>query len=283
MVNARTRGQGFVTASDGLPALEVAAHTKEKEFVIERIVGIFNTGMQKHWDRRYYVDPFAGPGVCRIKETVAEIDGSPIIAAKSKFKFTDYFLGDRNADCLTALTQRIDNLLSPQENKVNYYQNDADTAVSRMLPELPPATSSLGLAVFDPWGWDFSFETIAELTEARRIDLVINFPIGYIKRNWEKELPQLDKFMNGDTYRRPFRAAMRRENPGETPARALLDAYAEELQKIGYNFVRDNVFVENSRRVMLYGLLFASKHSRGADFWDKVTKRTESGQLRMLS
>ena len=281
-MSTRARGQGFVTASDGLPALEVAGHAKEKEFAIERIVDIFNTDMRKLWDRRYYVDPFAGPGVCRIKETVTEIDGSPMLAAKSKVKFTDYFLGDQNADYLTALEQRISGLILPRATNVRYYQNDADTAVGRMLEELPPARSSLGLAVFDPWGWDFSFETIAELAEARRIDLVVNFPIGYIKRNWEKELPQLDKFMNGVSYKEPFLAAMRGDTPGEKPARVLLDAYAHELHKIGYPNVKDNVMVDNSKHTTLYCLLFASKHSRGAEFWDKVTERKESGQYRMF-
>lgn len=283
MVSTRARGQGFINASDGLPALEVAAHAKEKEFVLERIIDIFNTGMQKHWGRRYYVDPFAGPGLCRVKESVTEIDGSPMLAAKSRIKFTDYFFGDENPECLTALEQRISKLALPKEADIRYYGNSADTAISRMLKELPPARRSLGLAVFDPWGWDFAFETIADLSEARRIDLVINFPIGYIKRNWEKELPQLDKFMNGTAYKKPFLAAMRGEAPGEKAARILLDAYTNELHNIGYPYVKDNVVVDNSKHTTLYCLLFASKNSRGADFWDKVTQRKQSGQLRMFN
>lgn len=283
MVSARARGQGFVTASDGLPALEVADHAKEKEFVIERIVDIFNSGMQKQWGRRYYIDPFTGPGVCRIKGTATEIHGSPMIAANSRFKFTDYFLGDESAEALTALEQRISSESITGKTNVHFYQDDADTAVRRMLRELPPARSSLGLAVFDPWGWDFSFQTMADLTESRRIDLIINFPIGYIKRNWDKELPRLDRFMNGASYKQPFLDAMSGATPGEKPARVLLDAYAHELNKIGYLYVKDNVFVANSKQTTLYCLLFASKHSRGADFWDKVTQRKESGQIRMFN
>jgi three-Cys-motif partner protein len=282
-MSTKTRGQGFVSASDGLPSLEVAAHAKEKEFVVERIVSIFNAGMQNKWDCRYYVDPFAGPGVCRIRETITEIDGSPMLAAKSKSKFTDYYLGDNNPDCLTALEQRISGLVLPEKTSVRYYKGDADTSVSRMIQDLPPARSSLGLAVFDPWGWDFSFDTIGNLAESRRIDLIVNFPIGFIKRNWKKELPQLDKFMHGVGYKEPFLAAMRGLTPGEKPARVLLDAYAHELHNIGYRYVKDNVVVDNSKHTTLYCLLFASKHERGADFWDKVTQRKESGQFRMLS
>ena len=259
--------------------LEVAGHAKEKEFVIERIIGIFNAGMQHKWSRRYYIDPFAGPGLCHIKGTTDKIDGSPMLAARSKF--TDYFLADRDTESIAALEQRITKLALPERTSVHYYNDDADAVVEKILGDLPPAGSSLGLAVFDPWGWDFSFDTIAKLSHGRRLDLVINFPIAYIKRNWEKEMPDLDRFMNGTDYKRQFQSAMRREIPGEMPARVLLDAYGGELKNIGYRYIEDNVLVDNSRHSTLYCLLFASKHERGADFWDKVTNRKQSGQIRM--
>ena len=271
----------MVTASDGLPALEVAEHAKEKEFVLRRIVEIFNVGMQNRWDRRYYVDVFAGPGRCLIRGTTTEIDGSPMLATKSKAKFTDYFLADSDPESLSALRERTSLLALPEEIDVQYYLNDADTAVRDILQDLPPARQSLGLAVFDPWGWDFAFETIANLTANRRLDLVINFPIGYIKRNWDRELAQLDMFMNGTSYKEHFQSAMRREMPGELPARVLLNAYSAELQSVGYGYIRDHVLVDNSRHLTLYCLIFASKNERGADFWDKVTQRQGSGQFRM--
>ena len=280
-MSTTSKGQGLAFGSDGLPVLEVADHAKEKEFAIERIVGIFNAGMQNKWNRRYYIDPFAGPGICHIKGTATEIDGSPMLAAKSQAKFTDYFLADKSAESLGALQQRIDKLALPEQTSVRYYNDAADAAVAKIINDLPPAKSSLGLAVLDPWGWDFAFDAITKLSEGRRLDLVINFPIGYIKRNWGQELPRLDKFMNGTSYKRPFQAAMRRQSPGEKPARVLLDSYRDELENIGYSYIRDHVRVDNSRHTTLYCLIFASKHERGADFWDKVTLRKESGQFRM--
>lgn len=280
-MSTTSRGQSLALGSDGLPVLEVADHTKEKEFAIERFVGIFNAGMHKKWNRRYYIDPFAGPGICRIKGATAEIDGSPMLAAKSKAKFTDYFLADKNAESLSALEQRIAGLKLPEQPNVRYYQDDANAAIAKILDDLPPAGSSLGLAVFDPWGWDFSFDAIAKLAHGRRLDLVVNFPIGYIKRNWEREMPGLDKFMNGTNYKRPFQSAMRRQSPGEKAARVLLDSYSDELKTIGYSNIRDNVRVDNSRNLTLYCLIFASKHELGATYWDKVTNRQQSGQFRM--
>ena len=92
---------------------------------------------------------------------------------------------------------------------------------------------------------------------------MINFPIVNIKRNWQKELPQLNDFMNGTSYRSSFEYAMTREEPGVTPTRVLLDAYERELKGIGYKYVNDLVGVKNSRGIPLYYLIFASKHERG--------------------
>ena len=272
----------MVVASDGLAALEVAEHAREKEFAINGIVNIFTAGMQRKWSQLYYIDPFAGPGVCRVKGSAEEIDGSPIVAAKSKAKFTDYFLADKDAGSLDVLRKRIDGLKLPETVRFKYCANDADLAMNEILSDLPPSKSSLGLALLDPWAWDFSFDSLAKLTSGRRLDLVINFPIGFIKRNWNRELPQLDKFMNGTSYKGPFQAAMQGARPGEKPARVLLNAYRDELAGIGYTYIKDNVVVDNSKHLTLYCLLFASKHSRGAEFWDKVTQRKQNGQFRLM-
>lgn len=276
-----SRGQGLVTASDGLPALSVPEHVKEKEFAIARMIGIFNSGMQNKWSQRYYVELFSGPGRCVIKESGEEVDGSPILAAKSKAKFTNYFLADISPDLLEVLRKRIAGLGLKELESLLYYPGDADTAVGKLTADLPEARTSLGLAVLDPWGWDFSFKTLATLTAGRRLDLVINFPTVFIKRNWRRDLPQLDRYMNGRGYRKAFESAMIREDPGITPTRVLLDAYEKELKGIGYKYVRDQVGVRNSTGLPLYHLIFASRHERGSEFWDKVTSRQESGQIRM--
>jgi len=281
MTSSGSRGQNSVTAPDGLPALAVSEHVREKEFAISGMISIFNNGMQNRWRRQYYIDLFSGPGRCVIRGSREEVEGSPILAARSKVKFTDYFFADISLDFLEALKKRIGELDLKEPARVNYFPSGADTVIGELTAKLPEARTSLGLAVLDPWGWDFSFSTLANLTSGRRLDLVINFPIVNIKRNWRRDLPQLDKFMNGRSYRESFESAMAREDLGVTPTRVLLDTYKKELQGIDYKFVRDHVGVQNSRGIPLYYLIFASKHERGSEFWDKVTTRQESGQFRM--
>jgi len=64
--------------------------------------------------------------------------------------------------------------------------------------------------------------------------------------------------------------------------RTLLDVYESGLRDIGYDEIKDYVLEKNRSNVPLYHLIFASKHKRGAEFWDKIARRSEAGQLRMV-
>ena len=283
MSTGQSRGQASIPASDELPALEVSEHTREKETVIENYTGIFTSGMRGMWPNLYYVDPFAGPGICRIRESDDEIDGSPLLAAKSKLGFSSYFLGDNNPEFIEALRQRFEKLDTPEKPNAKFYTGEANATVREMLKELPHP-NQLGLAVIDPWGWDISFETLASLCENRRLDLVIYFPVYHAILNWSADINTLDQFMNGETYKERFRSAMSQERSQSEAMRVLLDAYSAELTKIGYKFVRDDYSVRLSpgRGRIQYCLVFASKNVRGADFWDKITRHLGNRQMLMF-
>lgn len=67
-----------------------------------------------------------------------------------------------------------------------------------------------------------------------------------------------------------------------------MDYYKEKLRRLGYSEVRrddetgDEPLIRNSKNAPLYRLLFASKHARGNDFWQKITRRDKSGQTRLF-
>ncbi len=50
----------------------------------------------------------------------------------------------------------------------------------------------------------------------------------------------------------------------------------------GPNLVRNFYANKNAKDVPLYHLVFASKHRRGSDFWDKIIQKSSTGQLRMI-
>jgi hypothetical protein len=73
-------------ADDGLPAREVGSWTEDKLYFWNRYIDITTKAMigNPQWPAGLaYVDLFAGPGICRLKETGRRIPGSTLIAANS--------------------------------------------------------------------------------------------------------------------------------------------------------------------------------------------------------
>ncbi len=276
-MNSRSRGQELTTASDGLPALSVAEHAKDKEYTLKNITGIFTQAMKNRWPGKlYYVDPFCGPGKCLIRNSEEETDGSPIIAAR--VPFTYYYFADGDERCIDALKERVEGM-NLSEKPVCYYTGEANETIDEILRELPSERKSLGLAFLDPWAWDFSFENLKKLTRGRRLDILINFNIGDMKRRWWESSPKMDSFLNLPADHRVVFKTKTQEVPD---ARTLLDHYEEELGKIGYHYTTDDRPVTNSNNTPLYHIIFGSKHELGKKLRDAVSRKTASGQFKMF-
>ena len=273
----RNRGQELTKASDGLLALSVAEHAKEKEFALKNITGIFTQAMKNKWPGRlYYVDLFCGPGRCVIRHADAETEGSPLIAAEAHF--SHYYFADEDEPSIDALRKRVSRS-NYSGKQLHYYVGKAEDTVDKVLRELPHSNRSLGFAVLDSWAWDFSFESLKRLTKSRRLDILINFNIGYMKRNWRHESPELDSFLNLPMDHREF---FKTTTQGVPDTRTLLDHYEDELRKIGYEHTADDRPVTNSNNTPLYHLIFGSKNKLGKKLKDAVSQKTLSGQLTML-
>ena len=182
------------SGGDGLIARPSGGWVREKLYYLERFLDILSVGMKEKWaGRLYYLDLFAGPGKCRIRDTDEEIDGSPLIALK--FNFAKYFFIEADAECHHALAERVKD--RAPEKPVEVIHGDCNAEVVNL--KLP--TSGLGLAFIDPTGLaDLAFGTIRRLKEGRKIDLIINFAEGMgIRMNLfqytDSEKNALNRFM----------------------------------------------------------------------------------------
>lgn len=268
--------QGLATASDGLPALQTGQWSLDKHDYIHRLARIFSTGMKNQSLSRCYIDLFAGPGLCVVEGTNVESLGSPLQAINVRDRFTRYYFNDINPHCIDALRSRVAKLQLPPTP--TYFTQDCNKVVAELRKELPPAGESLELAVIDAWGWEMSFDALASLTQGRRMDIVVTFPLGFMKRTWRLKLDQLDRFMGGNGYRDAFFDAMQHDS--RQASRILLDYYEGHLREIGYSYPNRNhkPWMVNSKQSTLYHMIFASKHARGNEFWREIVRRSPSGQ-----
>lgn len=269
------RRQELVIASDGLPALAVGPWAEEKLYFLSYFTELFNGGMKYKWPLRAYIDLFSGPGMCAINETSREIAGSPLCALKCGIPFTHLFFNDVDSKSIEALRERTHGY----ESEINYYEFDCNEAIEKILRDLP--TGALGLGFIDPWNWEITFESVYKLTEGRAMDLIIIFHTGSIKRNAHRVLQSLDSFIGDSLWRdRYLDSFAKGERRG---SRIILDHYEDRLRNItGYRFVNDSVLVTNSGGTPLYHLIYASRSSRGEDFWNKSISKTSLGQHRLF-
>lgn len=102
----------MVAGDDGLPAEEVGAWAKTKHEYLCRYVDI-SRGVRSRWldpgkAGATLIDPFCGPGRCKIRETGEFIDGGVVAAWKKSVEggkpFSTLYIGDIEPERVEAKT-----------------------------------------------------------------------------------------------------------------------------------------------------------------------------------
>jgi three-Cys-motif partner protein len=268
--------------SDGLPLRETGPWATDKYHYVGHYMHMFATGMKNLWKRRTYVDLFAGPGRCRVKRTGEELDGSPLLALGCNF--TSWLFVEKDPAYARALRDRCSKVKPDGGWRV--LQGDCNEVVEEIRESLD--VGCLALMVVDPYGMtNLRFETVRRITHDRRVDLIVTFPEEMsVRRNlWQwvrsSHCP-LDDFMGAGEWR----GALQRFRGAALPRleRTLAAVYKQALQNIGYTYadtVDEIVTIRTPRNVPLYKLIFASKHGRGVDFWNKAVAITPAGERKL--
>ncbi len=267
----------LVPASDGYVARELHEWTREKLYYVERYLDIVGASMKGKWTL-VYADLLAGPGLCRDPETGEEQPGSALLAV-GRPEFRRLFLNDADPIVTEALAARTE---GEPEGRVRIATEDCNEVVDAVRGALFPAGASggiLGLAMIDPFGFEMSYEAIARLTAGLRLDLMIVFMTGYLRRfNQTPELARrLDRFFGTPDWRQILRGG----GDEKVTSRKLLDLYEGRLKELGYAHVDDDTRILNSKNTTMYHLILASKHERGAEFFRKISQKTYSNQRKL--
>ncbi len=269
--------------NDGLPIRDSGNWVKDKLYYLGRYLKIFSVGMRNKWPGRlYYVDLFAGPGRCRIRETQKEIDGSPLVALLG-FNFAKYFFFEADRACFEALDARAKKQAPQKYKDVKMVSGDCNETIEQA--DLP--TTGLGLAFIDPTGISqISFDTVRTLTTGRQIDLIINFPEGMgIRMNLHQytqpDESALTRFMGSARWRERYEQSLA---SFDQVCAEIASEYLDNLRSLGYLAVdSDWIPVRTDKNRLLYYLLFASKNPRGNDFWRKIKRIGPHGQRGLFS
>lgn len=261
-----SRWTDSLAASDGLAIRESGPwiHTKHK--LLSYYAHLFATGMKNRFSSRVYLELFSGPGRCLIRDTGREELGSPLKVIQhefSRFIFTEMSLPA--AEALAARLEPFENARAAE-----IWCGDCAQAIEHI--RIGPG--SLTFAFIDPTGIGHApFSLIETLHRKTRCDLLINIQHGMgIKMNIHQYTPDTDeqsaltRFLGNDHWKR-----LPQHNCGDF-FRGVLDLYKQQLDGLGFAFTGRDVLIRNQKNTPLYLLLFASKHKRGQEFWEKSRK-----------
>jgi len=266
-----------VKGADGGQVRCVGQWSTEKHYYLQRYIDIFTTSMRNKWNL-CYVDLFAGPGYCKVRETSDEIMASPLIALNANNKFNKYIFIDQSAEVCETLKTRISEATQFSTLDIEVIQGDCNELVPQIRDLIPK--NWLSLCFLDPTGLQLRFHTLRELaSNDRRIDLILNLPVGTalrrnIDRFYKKGSPLMDEFWGNDSWRNIYKS-LPKGSTDEKFATSFIRGYRDRLTPLGYNEVK--LGREIGIRQYYY-LLFASKDPLGQKFWQAITARDPHGQ-----
>jgi three-Cys-motif partner protein len=275
-----------VSEDDGLPTRsDVGAWTEDKLYYWNRYIEITTTAMVGNPKWRggiVYVDLFAGPGICTLRETGRRIPGSALLAAWAPKPFDKILVCEKDSTLADACRRRLAN--TAIADRVNLFVGDCNSEIVRIEREIPE--SALVLAFVDPEGLHVHLETLETLTKKRRVDLLVLFADRMdIVRNVDLYASQgesnLDRFLGLTSNWRQKWDGLNSRDPASV-CKFFTDLYKDQLiDRLGYSALTDEVM--KSTRSALYRVVYASKHPLGLKFWNEISKIDRSGQRGLFS
>lgn len=272
-----------VADDDQLPVREVGSWTEDKLFYWNRYIEITTTAMvgSPRWGGGVvYVDLFGGPGICTLRESGKRIPGSALLAAMAPKPFTRILVCEKDPKTADACRTRLSKLTATGQAIV--FEGDCNEKISEIEREIPER--ALVLAFIDPEGLHVDFNTIQTLANDRRVDLLVLFADRYdVVRNIQLYLAQqdsnLDRFLGCGEWRKQLS-----ELPSHDAAslcKFFTAFYQQQLiDRLQYQAVSDEVM--KSVNTALYRVVYASKHPKGLEFWDKIKRIDGRGQLALF-
>lgn len=262
--------------TDGLPMGEAGAWTLDKHERLRKYVDSAH-GARRKFSRRTYIDLYCGAGRTRIRETGEVVDGSPLVAweagGRHGDQFTEFLLGDADADLLEAARARLTKLGA----NVRVFPGQAHETVDEVIQALDPG--GLHLALLDPYNLgDLPFVVIEKLARVQRMDLLIHVSAMDLKRDLHNYL-KTDGPKHLDSFSPGWRERVDAKQRAELIRSAIFEHWKSLIQGLGTSPNDKVEVVENSKSSDLYWLVFVARDKLAHKLWSAIANVTPQGRL----
>jgi three-Cys-motif partner protein len=264
---------------DGLVCNDVGLWTEEKHRLVAYYAALFSAGMKDKWEKRIYIELYAGAGYSRIRDTDRVIAGSPIQAVTLKVPFDRYIFCEQDAEKLEALRVRVkrhapsaDVVFVPEGCDINVDQ------IFAAIPQHSRSTKVLSLCFVDPNDIGIKFSTLRTLA-VKYVDFIVLLALYMdalrAEQNYIKNPAKIDQLLGSGSWLDRWKTA--KQKGAEFP-RFLAEEFAASMARIEYipppfYSMRKIFFYE--KNYPLYALGLFSRHSLAYTLWDKALKGSD--------
>jgi len=226
-----------------------------------------------------YIDAFAGPGVAISKSTGEYVPGSPLNALLIDPPFREFFFIDTSQKKLATLKRII-----AGRNDVHVFGGDCNSILmERVFPCVRYQDYRRALCLLDPYGLHLNWAVVERAGEMNSIDMFLNFPLMDMNRNvlWHnpngvapQDIKRMNRFWGDESWRGAAYTSegMLFDNMEQKQKnRVIAEAYCKRLREVAsFNIVSEPLPMCNSRRAIVYYLIFASQKRVAGDIIDHI-------------
>lgn len=270
----------LIDGDDGLPAEEVGVWAKEKHDYLCRYIDI-SRAVRTQWIGQgkagaTYIDPFCGPGRCRVRDTGEWIDGG-VVAAWKKSRdggapFTQVFIGDLDVQRRESAANRLRHLSAP----VVEIDGAAVRSVRQIVGRLNPY--GLHFAFLDPFNLEaLDFDIINSLSALRRIDMLVHVNQMDLQRNLISNATAEESAF--DTFAPGWRDKVDIVRGQNEIRQRVFQYWRDQVANLGVWPSAEMKLITGSKNQPLYWLLLAAKHDLAHKFWATASNVEGQGKL----
>lgn len=223
---------------------------------------------------RIYIDAFAGTGECAVnlgEGQRSKVAGSAKIAVDTAPHFDHLHLIDVNPKHVDELREMVSS--SPKADRVTLYQQDANSALNRII-EQTQWKGTRGVLFLDPYGMTVRWETLQKVASTEALDVWYLFPLSAVYRQAANDFDKidegkaaaLDSVLGTTTWRTAFYAQSQQETllegttvaPRRTARPADITTFVHErLCEIFKGWVSSPILLPERGGPPMFALFFA--------------------------
>lgn len=236
--------------------------------------------MKDTFQKRVYIELYAGAGYSQIRDTDRIIPGSPINALSLKDPFDKYIFCEEDDEKREALQVRVRR--HAPDADVTFVPGDCDAnvaAITRAIPRHSKTNKVLSLCFVDPNDIGIKFATLRALGATRMVDFVVLLALYMdalrAEQQYVRNPSKINQLLGAESWKERWRDAKQK---GTDFPHFIAEEFASSMAGMDYippPFYSMRKIFYYEKNYPLYAVGLFSRHPLAYKLWDDALKYTD--------